>query len=163
MAKINDEILEKSIDYVEGLSDKDYEKLIDTFEKEQPELSEYFNEKLEELEDEDQQNDVITIMMILYHVIQGQHPDMFMVSSKTIEKCEKQQLELMEEIQEITKTSELLGDEDLSLSFIPNRAMHNFVMATLDPNEEDSPFDEENSEKAYLFLKICVDCLEEAV
>lgn len=159
MKEINDAILEQSIDHVEGLSDADYEKLIDAFEKEQPELSEYFNEKLEDLDDEDQQNDSITILLILYHTIQSQNPNLFMVSKNAIEACEKKQAKLLEEISEISKTSELLDDEELSQSYISNKSMHNFVMATLDPSEEDSPFDEENSEKTYHFLKVCVDTL----
>ena len=38
MKEINDALLEQSIDYVEGLSDAEYEDLIDAFEKEQPDF-----------------------------------------------------------------------------------------------------------------------------
>ncbi len=163
MAKINEEKLENAIDYIEELSDAKYEKLLDTFEKEQPELYNFFNEKLEELDDEDQTNDVITIMMIIYYVISSENPNMFIVSNKTIDKCDARHQKLLEEITEVARTNELLGDEDLSLTFIPNKHLHNFVTATLDPTEEDSPFDEESSDKAYHIVKVCVDCLAEVI
>lgn len=98
MARINDEKLEKAIDYIEELSDAKYEKLLDTFEKEQPELYSFLNEKLEDLDDEDQRNDVITIMMIIYYVISTENPNMFIVSNKIIDKCETRQQEILEEI-----------------------------------------------------------------
>jgi hypothetical protein len=163
MAKITEDKLEKAIDHVEGLSDKAYEKLIDVFEKEQPELGEFFNNKLEDLDSEEERNDVITIMMILYYVISTENPNLFIVSEKTIESCENRNNEIQEEIKEITKTSELIDDEDLSMSFIANRAMHNFVLATLDPNEPGSPFEEETSDKAYQIIKVCTDCLAAAI
>ncbi|MEQ8358852.1 MAG: hypothetical protein RH860_05140 [Cytophagales bacterium] len=163
MARINDEKLEKAIDYIEELSDAKYEKLLDTFEKEQPELYSFLNEKLEDLDDEDQRNDVITIMMIIYYVISTENPNMFIVSNKIIDKCETRQQEILEEINQIARTSELLDDEDLSLAFIPNKYLHNFVTATLDPGEEDSPFDEASSDKAYHIVKVCVDCLAEVI
>ena len=49
----------------------------------------------EDLDEEDQQNDAITIILILYHAIRSQNPDMFMVSKKTIESCEKRQNEIL--------------------------------------------------------------------
>lgn len=163
MARINDEKLEKAIDYIEDLSDAKYEKLLDTFEKEQPELYHFLNEKLEDLDDEDQRNDVITIMMIIYYVISTENPDMFIVSKKTIDKCEARQQEILDDINEVARTSELLDEEDLSKSYIPNKYLHNFVTATLDPEEEDSPFDQETSDKSYHIIKVCVDCLAEVI
>jgi chemotaxis protein histidine kinase CheA len=163
MAKINEDKLDAAIDFIEELSDKAYESFLDTFEKEQPELFNYLNERLEDLETEDQQNDVITIMMIILKALKEENPDMFIISTKVIEECARKHEALLEEIEEISRTNELLGDEDLSMSFIPNRALHNFVTATLDPNEEDSPFDDENSEKAYHIIKICVDSIAEVV
>lgn len=163
MAKITEEKLDAAIDFIEELSDQAYENFLDTFETEQPELFNYLNDKLEDLETEEQRNDVITMMMIILKALKEEYPDMFMVSQKVIDTCSEKHEALLEEIQEISRTNELLGDEDLSLTLIPNKALHNFVTATLDPNEEDSPFDDENSEKAYHIIKICVDSIAEVV
>lgn len=159
MSNINDENLEKSIDLIESMSDDAYEGLIDNFEKDQEHLSSFLNERLEDLADEDQRSDVITIMMIIYHSFKEDH-ELAKVSPKVLDECEAENLSILEEIQGIAKTSELLDDEDLSLSYIKNKAIHGFVQATLDPNEDDSPFDGEMSDNAYHIIKTCVDALE---
>ena len=105
MANITEDKLNEAIEYVEEVSDKDYENLLDEFIHEQEAINGFLDEQLEDLGSEDESNDIITTIIIIYKALRDEFGNVPSVNPITLEKCKKEHNSLMDEIQEISRTS----------------------------------------------------------
>jgi hypothetical protein len=158
METINDEMIESAIDIMQEMKDADYEKLMLEFEGSQELIYNFLDEQLEDFQNDEEIEDIISIVLILFVVFKNLEAELSSITAQSFQEIESAQNKLFKEFQDLPKSSDSLKDEGSSLFYLKNNALHEFILNSLDP-ADDSPFNKKSSEKAYLIIKICVEAL----